>query len=129
MKRFLALFLCFALCLTLLPAASAEDIEIVDPVGADAPAAPTDELVIDAPVGADALGGPLDDIALADEPDAAPPFDDVEGDLDNIFGTLDNGLEWSIINFTLMIYGSGDIPDFLACEAPWYEYLERIHPL
>ena len=68
MKRFLALFLCFALCLTLLPAATAEDIEIVDPAGADA------------------LGGPLDDIALADEPDAAPPFDDVEGDLDNIFG-------------------------------------------
>ncbi len=128
MKRFLALFFCFALCLTLLPAASAEDIEIVDPVGADALGGPPDEIVID-PVGADAPGGPLDDIALADEPDAAPPFDDVEGDLDNIFGTLDNGLEWSIINFTLMIYGSGDIPDFLACEAPWYEYRDRIHTL
>ena len=129
MKRFLALFLCFALCLTLIPAASAEDIELVDePAGADAPGGPTDEIVID-PVGADAPGGPLDDIALADEPEAAPPFDDVEGDLDNIFGTLDNGLKWSIINFTLMIDGSGEIPDFLACEAPWYEYLERIHTL
>ena len=112
MKRILALFLCFALCLTLLPAASAEDIEIVDE---------PEEAVVP--------GGPLDDIALVDEPEAAPPFDDVEGDLDNIFGTLDNGLEWSIINFTLMIYGSGEIPDFLACEAPWYEYLERIHTL
>ena len=44
MKRFLALFLCFALCLTMIPAASAEDIEIVDPVGADAPGGPLDEI-------------------------------------------------------------------------------------
>ncbi|MBQ5976651.1 MAG: leucine-rich repeat protein [Oscillospiraceae bacterium] len=61
MKRFLALFLCFALCLTLLPAASAEDIEIVDPAGADVPGGPTDELVIDEPVEADAPGGQSDE--------------------------------------------------------------------
>ena len=95
MKRFLALFLCFALCLTLLPAASAEDIVIddpvgadapggpldelvIDPVGADTPAAPTDELVIN-PVGADAPGGPLDEIVIdpvgADAPGG--PLDEI----------------------------------------------------
>ena len=107
MKRFLALFLCFALCLTLIPAASAEDIEIddpagadapggpldeplIEPVGADAPGGPTDELVIDDPAGADAPGGPLDEIVidapgdpldeipLVDEPDALALGPDAE---------------------------------------------------
>ena len=112
MKRLLALFLCFALCLTLLPAASAEDIEIVDPAGADAPL----DLIVEDPVGADALGGPIDEIVIdpvgADAPGGPLEIPDVplaEGDV-VASGECGENLTWTLDEQgTLTISGTGNM--------------------
>ena len=148
MKRFLALFLCFALCLTLLPAASAEDIEIVDEPAIEAPA-PLDEIVIDAPggptdeidalldepliepVGADAPGGPLDEIALIDEPDKTAPGADAEIQATLVAsGECGDSLTWELVDDgNLFIRGSGAMTDYTRGTAPWYEYRAQIKEL
>ena len=131
MKRFLALFLCFALCLTLIPAASAEDIEIVDPAGADTPGGPTDELVIDDPVEADVPDGPLDEIALVDEPDAVAPGPDTEIQATLVAsGSCGDSLTWVLYdNGDLFIRGSGAMTDYTRGTAPWHEYRAQIKEL
>ena len=145
MKRILALFLCFALCLTLIPAASAEDIEIVDePAEAAVPAdeaaepaaepepepeieieapAPADEIVIEAPEAED-------EIALIDEPAALAPGPDAEIQAIVASGSCGDSLTWELnSDGDLFIRGSGAMTDYTRGTAPWYEYRAQIKEL
>ena len=153
MKRILALFLCFALCLTLIPAASAEDIEIADEpaeaavpmVEAAEPAAepepepeieieapaPEAEIEIEAPADEIVVEAPAaeDEIAVVDEPETvAPGADEIQATIGS--GDCGDNLTWLLnSDGDLFIRGSGAMTDYTRGTAPWYEYRAQIKEL
>ena len=104
MKRALALLLCLVLCLTLLPAALAEDITIIDTEDAE------EAIVIIEPEAA--------------EPEAVPQASAVAG------GICGDDLTWTLYNDGLLqINGSGDMYDYPRETAPWYSLRSDITSL
>lgn len=108
-KKLLALLLCLAMCLALIPTGFAEDIEIIDTE---------------------------DEIALVaepepDEPDKTAPGPDAEIQASPVAsGSCGGSLTWKLYdNGRLTIYGSGDMTDYERKGAPWYAYRDQITKL
>ena len=99
MKRLLALLLCLVLALSLIPAAAAEEIEIVEPA----------EEEEEAPISV------IDPEAAAEEP-AAPAGEPVTN------GSCGENMSWSLTSdgHGLVISGSGLMDDYSWGGAPWY---------
>lgn len=112
MKRILALLLCFALCLSLLPASFAEDIEIVDSEEMEE-TLPEEEIAVAEP---------------AAEPEQTYPTQDAETDGEIVAsGECGDNLTWTLDDEgTLTISGEGNMTDYshtstLVRHAPWYD--------
>ena len=149
MKRILALLLCLSLCLSLIPAAAAEDIEliepeetedaapieIIDPIAAAEAAEPADEPSnepADEPVEEStdeiALAGEADAVALIDEPDKTAPGPDAEIQATLVAsGSCGDSLTWKFYDDgDLVIEGSGPMTDYTRGTAPWNQYRSQI---
>ncbi len=131
MKKLFSLLLVLALCLSLFPAAFAEE-----PVGADAPGGPSDDA--DAPAGADVPAGPEEDPSTSpdgsaqddtgDDPDARPE-EPLTDDLQDVTasGECGDNLTWTLDEdgqFT--VSGTGDMWDWDGCNIPWYDSMGDI---
>ncbi|MCR5664988.1 MAG: leucine-rich repeat protein [Oscillospiraceae bacterium] len=120
-KRLLSILLILALCLSLVPAAFADDglelaeeteiplIELVEPDAEEKPA------------GADASGGPEDE-AAPEDPELLPAADEANGVVD--FGACGDNLTWKLDDSgTLTISGSGPMD---VDPVPWHDYRAAI---
>ncbi|MBR5343436.1 MAG: leucine-rich repeat protein [Oscillospiraceae bacterium] len=108
MKRLLAFLLCLVLALSLIPAAAAEDIEIIDPE--------TEEELI-----------PI--VEPADEPEQSPPGPGAEIQAN---GTCGDHISWSLnSDGILSLTGYGDMVDYdlNGNKAPWYDNRTQIKVL
>ena len=114
MKRILALLLCFALCLSLLPASFAEDIEIIDPEEHEE-TLPEEEIAVVEP---------------ADEPEASPiPDAEPTGEI-IASGTCGANLTWTMDDEgTLTIFGTGDMFNFGYQGSPWNNIHDSIRSI
>ena len=115
MKRILALLLCLALCLSLLPASFAADIEIIDPEEMEE-MLPEEEI---------ALVEPADEPKAAPAPDAEPTSEIIAS------GECGDNLTWTLDDEgTLIIDGTGDMWDYEGYETyrfpSWSGYAESI---
>ena len=110
MKRILALLLCFCLCVSLIPAAFAED---------------TDEIIILDEDFFDDFDDDLDEDDLIDivDPEAVqPPADELLGSLP-ASGTCGPNLTWDLTaDGSLLISGTGEMNDYFETLAPWKQY-------
>ena len=99
MKRLLAILLCLALCISLLPSAFAREMEIVD----EPEALPEDEIAVVEPA------EPAESVpAPADEPVQLPPADGTNGVVAS--GACGDDLTWELNDQgTLTISGTGDM--------------------
>ena len=133
-KRILALLLCLALCLSLIPAAFAGEIEIADEpeeLAEKTPEAlPEEEIALDEPGEPGDEIGVIDpeEIAIPDEPEQASPGPDAELQATLVEEGTAGDLSWRYYdNGELYIYGSGDMPNYSSRDdQPWAAYREQI---
>ena len=117
MKRFLALLLCLALCLTLIPAAFAEDIEIVD-TEIDLAGEAEDEIVIDEPE---------DELIVIDEPGEESAEEEILA-AEPASGDCGDALTWTLDEAgKLTISGTGAMWEYTGSRHPgWYDQADAI---